>query len=162
MKFLAYIIDCMIMFIIPPPPPSLPACYSSTVRDVRAARHGGAVLARRVLLLKQDGCARRSSSGADLKQCRGGRKGGRGIHSCVSCPARRATSPQRKRRALLTWWRLVSGTFYGNGLAVWVFVTKRQPDLTKQITELSAEDSRGRSRRYQRCPCYVWEVREDI
>lgn len=107
---------------IPSPPFTPPQGASPPLRlllinrDVRAARHGGAVLARRLLLvllllLKQDGCARRRSSGGELRQCRGGGRGGRGIHSSESCPAKRApTAQQRKTPALLTWCWLASVT----------------------------------------------------
>lgn len=48
------------------PPPS--PCPLLILRDVRATR--------RVLPLKQDGGARRRSSGRELRQCRGGSRGG--------------------------------------------------------------------------------------
>lgn len=112
MKFLVIVHSVLYTDINPPhtrpPPPPLSACYSSTVTSGRRGAARGSCPPRRVLLLKQDGCARRRSSGGELRQCRGGRRGGRGIYSCVSCPAERATAPQRNGRGLLKWCGLVS------------------------------------------------------
>lgn len=137
-------------------------------------RPGGAVLALGALLLKQDGGARRWSGGGELRQCRGASKGGRGIHSRVRCPAKRATSTQGgggTRFSVDAGFRpsYHSGQHF-DSLSQRILsedtvfaVTKNQADGPAElITKISAEDSRGRSRRCQRCPCYVWEVRGDI
>lgn len=86
----------------PPPQGASPPLRLLLInRDVRAARHGGAVLARRLLLvlvlLKQDGCARRRSSGGELRQCRGGGRGGarNSLQRVLSCQ-KSTNSPAEK------------------------------------------------------------------
>ncbi|KAF1383976.1 hypothetical protein PFLUV_G00137430 [Perca fluviatilis] len=106
MEFLADITECITPARpIPSPPPfttpRAPLRLLLINRDVRAARGScpraeGAAAETRWLCAQEE--QRRKAEAMQRRN----EEGGRGIHSCVSCPAKRATAPLRKRRALLT------------------------------------------------------------
>ncbi|KAG7214650.1 hypothetical protein INR49_010542 [Caranx melampygus] len=137
----------------PPPPPFSNPCLLLINRDVRAARSGtargscphaeGAAAETRWLCAQEEQPSRRRAEAMQRK-----REGGEDFTPVCLVLLKEQQLHRRNETSaadtMLLCFRCQLGNQETNG-------------LTKQITEHSAEDSRGRSRRYQRCPCYVWE-----
>lgn len=167
MKFLVIVHSVLYTDINPPPhppPPPLSACYSSTLTSGRrgAARRGGAVhrggccCCWNKMAVRAGGAAEVSWGNAEEEE-----EGGEEFTPvCLVLPKEQQLRGETEEG----FWNDASLFPFPIRVTVWVvlFCNQETNGLTKQITEHSVEDSRGRSRRFQRCPCSVWEVREEI
>lgn len=175
MKFLAAITECITpgrTILIQPHPvsstsPSPPsACYSSTVTSGRrgagelSSRGGCCCCCWNKMAVRAGGAAEESWGNAEEEE-----EGGEEFTPvCLVLPKEQQL---RERERHERFWDDAGSFPVPFRVTVWrleffFFSNQETNGLTKQITEHSVEDSRGRSRRYQRCPCYVWEVREAI
>lgn len=167
MKFLADITECITPARpIPSPPftpPRAPLCLLLINRDVRAARGScpraeGAAAETRWLCAQEE--QRRRAEAMQRRNEEGGEE-----FTPVLCVLSCQKSNSSAEKETSAFWHYANWFPLSFRVAVWrfeFFCNQETNGLTKQITEHSVEDSRGPSRRYQRCPCYVWEVREEI